>query len=69
MHERISIEQRVALLEEEVAELKRELVASRTAQNSWLDEMVGSMKEFPEFKDVLKLGAEWRRAQGSHNDP
>lgn len=69
MHEPISLEQRLALLEDEVAELKRRLAASRVTPKSWLDEMSGSMKEFPEFKEVLRLGAEWRSAQVPHDEP
>jgi hypothetical protein len=25
--------------------------------------MTGSTKDFPEFREVLRLGAEWRKAQ------
>lgn len=63
MHEPISLEQRVALLEDEVAELKRQRITSARAKSGWLDDLTGSMKEFPEFKEVLRLGAEWRRTQ------
>lgn len=69
MHEPISLEQRVALLEDEVAELKRSIAISTVTPKSWLDEMSGSMKEFPEFKEVLRLGAEWRAAQVPHDGP
>jgi hypothetical protein len=69
MHEPISLEQRVALLEDEVAELKRQIATSSATQKNWLDDMSGSMNEFPEFKEVLRLGAEWRREQGLHDEP
>ena len=69
MHEQVSLEQRVALLEDEVAEIKRQIAASGTTYNSWLDAMAGSMKEFPEFEEVLRLGAEWRKAQMPHDEP
>lgn len=69
MHEPISLEQRVALLEDEVAILKRQVAASHATQNSWLDDMTGSMRDFPEFKEVLRLGAEWRRAQQPDDEP
>ena len=69
MHEPISLEQRVAVLEDEVAELKRQIAAPATTQTGWLDVISGSMKEFPEFKDVLRLGAKWRREQASLGGP
>jgi hypothetical protein len=69
MHEPISLEQRVAVLEGEVTELKRSIAASTVTPKSWLDEMSGSMKEFPEFKEVLRFGAEWRSAQVPHDEP
>lgn len=69
MHEPISLEERVALLEDEVAELKRCIAASSVKEKNWLDEMSGSMKEFAEFKEVLRLGAEWRSAQVPHDEP
>lgn len=69
MHEPISLEQRVALLEDEVASLKRQIVRPNHAQASWIDDMTGSMKDYPEFKEVLRLGADWRNAQTQHEEP
>jgi hypothetical protein len=69
MHEPLPLNQRVASLEVEVAILKRQVATSRTAEKNWLDDMTGSMKEFPEFKEVLRLGAEWRRAQEPDDQP
>jgi hypothetical protein len=56
------IEQRVAALEKEVADLKKQL-ESGSSKDHWVDEIVGSMKDFPEFDEVLHLGAEFRRSQ------
>ena len=69
MHQPISLEQRVALLEYEVSELKRQIARPPATGDNWIDEMTGSMKDFPEFKEVLQLGAEWRKAQGSQDEP
>lgn len=68
MRELDSLEQRVALLEGDVAELKRQRIVSTVAKNDWLDEMTGSMKEFPEFHEVLRLGAEWRKTQQQNDE-
>lgn len=69
MHESISLEDRVASLEQDVAVLKHQLAASRGPSPTWLDSMTGSMKEFPEFEEVLRLGAEWRKSQVPSDEP
>ncbi|HPM80235.1 MAG TPA: hypothetical protein PLF81_06020 [Candidatus Anammoximicrobium sp.] len=62
-----SNEDRLATLEAEVAQIKRQLGEERKAQN-WLDHVVGSMSRHPEFQEVLRLGREFRRADrpGDH---
>lgn len=69
MYEPIPLDQRVASLEIEVATLKRQFAASHSEKKDWLDGMTGSMKDFPEFKEVLRLGAEWRKAQKPQDQP
>jgi hypothetical protein len=56
-----TIEQRLEALEQEVAELKRRLDAAKP-QGSWLDQVIGSMKDEPDFGEVIRLGAAIRRA-------
>lgn len=52
-----SILQRVAALECEVAKLK-----SHNSEGSrWLENIKGSMKDDPEFAEVLRLGQEFRK--------
>jgi hypothetical protein len=50
-----TIEERLAVVEAELAELKRQL-NGRTATANWLDRIAGSMKDEPEFAEVLRLG-------------
>jgi hypothetical protein len=60
----VSIEERVAALEAEVAELKRRL-AELTPQpkNNWLDVVLGlSLKDYPEFEEVVRYGREFRES-------
>lgn len=53
-----NLEQRVADLEKQVADL-----ASRTQPRAhWIDLMKGSMNDFPDFEEVVRLGAEYRRS-------
>ncbi|WP_254507634.1 hypothetical protein [Anatilimnocola floriformis] len=49
---------RVTALESEVAKLKRE----KPKGSRWLDNVKGSMKDDPEFAEVLRLGREFRQS-------
>lgn len=62
-----TLEQRVTSLEEQVAELRR-LLASLPAGANWLENIVGSMKDYPEFEDVVRLGREIRKADAPDGD-
>ena len=59
MFEKPSLETRVATLEQEVEFLKQQATRPK-GSSSWLDQVVGSMKDFPEFEEVLRLGRELR---------
>ena len=50
-----TVEERLAVAEAELAELKQRL-NGRTAYTTWLDRIAGSMKDEPEFAEVLRLG-------------
>ena len=56
-----SVEERLAAVEQELAELKRRLPPSFDKKN-WVEEISGSMKDFPEFDEVLRLGREFRQS-------
>lgn len=58
----ITLEQRVAALENQVAELKRNLDRA-VATPDWFDRIIGSMKDKPGFEEVVKLGHEIRQAE------
>ena len=55
------LESRVTALEHEVAAMKRASAESR-APTEWLDLVSGSMRDFPEFDEVVALGRAARRA-------
>jgi hypothetical protein len=61
-----SIEQRLEMLEREVAQLRQRLVSAPTNGN-WVDEIAGSMKQFPEFDDVVRLGRQFRESLSSES--
>ncbi len=50
---------RVGALEREVAELKRRPLPPE----NWIARLTGSMKDEPEFVDILRLGRELREAE------
>ena len=51
---------RLAVLEHEVADLKRRV---ETSSGNWPDRVFGRMKDFPEFDEVTRLGRDLRDAQ------
>lgn len=55
------LEARLAALERDVALLKQPLRANETSAE-WLDRVSGSMKNHPEFDEVVALGQAARRA-------
>lgn len=55
-----SLEQRVKLLESEVAALKKQLGAAPTGGN-WIEKITGTFAGDVEFAEIVKLGAELRR--------
>lgn len=61
MAEELTVEQRLAVLEMEMAQLKARL--DQVAPENWIERTTGLMKDYPEFEEVARLGAEWRRAQ------
>ena len=58
----LTIEQRLTALETAFAELRHRL--EPTTQSNGLDQVIGIMKDFPEFQEVVTLVREFR--QGDH---
>ena len=61
MNQPSSLEQRVDLLERELAALKERLTAEPKPQ-SWIERITGTFEGDPEFAEISELGAEIRRA-------
>jgi hypothetical protein len=66
MSAQLTIEQRLAALEADVARLKQ-LVSASPAAN-WFERVSGSMKDDPAFEEVLRLGRETRQADRPSDD-
>jgi hypothetical protein len=62
-----TIEQRLANVERELAELKGELQTLKPARN-WIDSICGTFRDDPEFDEVLRLGKEIRDAEQPPED-
>ncbi|MBI1831154.1 MAG: hypothetical protein HYR84_06865 [Planctomycetes bacterium] len=57
----MSVEERLAILEKEMADLKRGITATK-AKGNWIENVQGSFKDDPEFGEILRLGKEIREA-------
>ncbi len=67
MSQETTLEERVKVLEQEVADLKQRLL-ELSFRGTWLEKVSGSMKDYPEFEEVLRLGAEIRAADRPPDD-
>jgi hypothetical protein len=56
-----TVEERLSALESELRAVKRQLTTMGKPR-AWLDEVAGSMDEWPEFEEVLRLGREFRES-------
>jgi hypothetical protein len=63
-----TIEQRLAILERRLEELHRQVTAL-APKTSWIEQMAGSMRRFPDFPEVLRLGREIREACQPPEEP
>lgn len=61
MQQPSSLEQRVTLLEDELVSLKKRLGIAPTGDN-WIENITGTFEGDTEFAEIVKLGAELRRA-------
>jgi hypothetical protein len=58
-----SLEERVATLEAEVAELKERLAASQEKNAvPWWERRFGAFKDDPEYEEAMRLGREYRES-------
>ncbi len=56
-----TVEDRLSALESEVQAVKRQL--ARTGKpRAWLDDVAGSMDQWPEFEEILRLGRTFRQS-------
>jgi len=63
MPQKTSVDERLSALEQDVAQLKRQIESSSGKKN-WIKQITGSFKDDPEFAEVVRLGKEIRDAEG-----
>ena len=59
----LSLEERVAVLETEVARLKRERQSGPDTISPWWERRFGAFRDNPMYDEAMRLGAEYRRSQ------
>jgi hypothetical protein len=64
---KVTLEQRMTVLEEAVRELQH-AISARTPAPDWLDRVIGSMKSEPAFDEVLSHGRAIRQADRPRDD-
>lgn len=62
----MGIEKRVAVLEKEVASLRKKVERTESPGN-WWERIAGTFQNDPIYKQAMKLGREYRMAQKPHN--
>jgi hypothetical protein len=64
-----TVEERLSALESAVEDVKHRLAAKGKSQ-TWLEQVAGSLENWSEFDEVLRLGNEFRRSvTDTENDP
>ncbi len=55
-----NVEIRLAVLEAEVTQLKKNAAATNETQSDWLTETFGAFADFPEYDQVIEYGKKYR---------
>lgn len=64
-----TIEERLTAVEQELAEIKRQLQTDKTEETlPWWKQITGVFKDCPEFEEAVRLGREWRESQRMEYD-
>ena len=64
----LSLEERVKVLEAEVACLKQEKPTDTAAQKPWWERRFGAFKDDPMYEEAMRLGREYRKSQPTPAD-
>lgn len=59
----LQLEERVAILEAEVGQLKKRLATRPAVGKPWWEQITGTFADDPAFEEAERLGREYREAQ------
>ena len=63
----LTVERELSVVASELVEVKRQLAEVLSSdpppRTGWLKHVIGSMSDFHEFAEVVRLGREWRESQ------
>ncbi len=62
-----TLEERVAAVEQELAELKQQ-TKNEPTRLPWWEKIAGTFANNPEYDEAMKLGREWRQSQREDYD-
>ena len=62
MSDSSTVEERLAQVEKELADLKSRVKTLAAPKQNWIDAISGSFKDDPEFEEIVRLGKEIRDA-------
>ena len=60
-----NLEQRVRALEQEVADLKRQVAASPSPTDRWWERVSGAFAGDEAFQEAMRLGRQWRERENA----
>jgi hypothetical protein len=58
-----ALEERVALLEADMLQLKRQLAQNKQDRAPWWEQIAGTFADDPAFEEATRLGQQYRAAQ------
>ncbi len=61
MPEQLTVEERLAAVEQQLVDLKRRL-SSQTDGKSWVERIAGTFKDDPDFDQIVRLGRKFRKS-------
>ena len=68
----LTVERELSVVESELVEVKRQLAEVLNGEppprTGWLKHVIGSMSDFPEFAEVVRLGREYRQSYRAPGD-
>lgn len=62
------LEERIVVLETEVARLKETINTPRRPHERWWHEIAGTYANCPEFEEAVRLGREYRESQRENEE-